>query len=171
MLIVVLMTMAVLGMLLLVNKLKIRIFSAKSRIESRKIKKSLEGWRTWLIVAFFIIYPMLSILNSLDNIIHDLEIFFNESGTSQGNFINENRILGIIELGDLANILANSTGLLGTGIIIFLGIILPQYWKYLRYENSSRFPIRFLYGTYLLGLILGLFWNIIPLKLFMEQFH
>jgi len=171
MLIVVLITLTILGMFLLINRLKTRIFSANSRIKSGKIKKSLEGWRTWLIVTFFIIYPMLSILNSIDNIVHDIEIFFKESGFSQGNFISGNGILGIIELRHLANILANSTGLLGTGFIIFLGIILPHYWKYLKFNSSSRFTIRFLYGTYIIGFILGLFWNIMPLQLFMGQFR
>ncbi len=130
----------------------------------------LKRWKTWLVVAFFVIYPLLSIVNSLGAIYYDIDRFL--LNTSGANLDTSNQTsFGVLDPSNLINILVNSTGIIGTGVVICLGILLPRYWKYLKFSNSAQPILQFVYWLYYLGLVFGLFWNFLPFRLFMGQFR
>ncbi|MFQ6125784.1 MAG: hypothetical protein ACE5R6_14445 [Candidatus Heimdallarchaeota archaeon] len=128
-------------------------------------------WKTWLIVFYFILYPLLSIISSLDEIYYDISLFLNNLETPKAQYTSNKRMFRAVGLFDFANVIANSIGIIGTGVIFIVGIFLPRYWKYLEFNNSTRKPFQLIYGIFFLGLAFSLFWSVLPFGLFTVQFR
>ncbi|MFX0197053.1 MAG: hypothetical protein ACFFCW_13080 [Candidatus Hodarchaeota archaeon] len=148
---------------------RLRTHQAKAR--KFQIIGHVKTWKTWPIVVFFIVYPLLSIISSLEAVYYDISLFLNNLETPEAQFTSNNRMFRAIGLFDFANVIANSVGMIGTGVIIIVGICLPRYLKYLEFNNSTRNTFQFIKGIFFIGLILGLFWSILPFGLFTVQFR
>jgi len=169
-LIIVIITMAIQRVILFFHREKNH--RAKTLVRRLEIREWVKTWKIWLIVAFFVVYPLLSIIFSYKAIFYDIEKFLRSSlGTNGGTYTSNNRMLRVIGLFDITNIIVNSVGIIGMGVIIIFGILLPRYWKYLDFRNSTRFTLQFIYWIYYLELAHGLLWSIMPFNLFTEQFR
>ncbi|MFQ5825442.1 MAG: hypothetical protein ACE5JB_15485 [bacterium] len=160
-------TMVILGTFSFFRRL--RIHQAKTR--KFQITGHVKTWKSWLIVAFFVAYPLLSIIFSLEAIYYDISLFLSDLETQEGVFTSNKRMFGVIGLFDITNVLANSVGMIGMSVIIFLGILLLRYLKYLEIDNSARNTLQLIYGIFVLGLTFGLFWSVLPFGLFTVQFR
>ncbi len=148
-----------------------RLRTHQTKDKKFQIRGHVKTWKTWLIVTFFIFYPLLSIITSLEAVYYDFTLFISNLEAEEGMFTSNKRMFGAVGLFNIVNVLANSVGLIGMGVIILLGVFLPRYLKYLEFNNITRNTLQFIYGIFFLGLTLGLFWSVLPFGLFTVQFR